>query len=86
MVYKSSTVTEMGDHLATINRGQKVGGVAVPLSVAQEVTPSNIMSPGLRPTSIPSVILIHPALGHNKHGQKVGELLRPFWGRSWVPV
>ena len=49
----------MGDRLATIDIGQKVGA-AVPLSVRQ-------LGPhGPRPISVPSGILIHPTVyGHN---------------------
>jgi len=35
---------------------------AVPLSVGGAGSPSNTMSPGPRPTSIPSDILIHPTV------------------------
>jgi len=47
--------------LATIDMGQKVCvGATVPLSVGRGAgSPSNTMSPGPRPTSIPSGILIH---------------------------
>jgi len=37
-------------------------GAAVPLSVGRAGFPPNTMSPGLRPTSVPSGILIHPAV------------------------
>jgi len=57
--YKSSAVAEMGDRLGTIDMGRKVeAGAVVPLSVGGAWSPSNIMSPGLRPTSVPSGILI----------------------------
>jgi len=57
----------MGDRLATIDMGQKVGA-AVPLSMGGEAgSTSNTMLPGCRPTSVPcgslivsSGILIHP--------------------------
>jgi len=49
----------MGDRLATIDMGRKVGEAAVLLSVGEAGSPSNPMSPGLRPTSVPSGILIH---------------------------
>ena len=49
---------EMGDRLAT-RYGPKSGeGAAVPLSVEGAGSPSSRMSPGLRPTSVPSGILI----------------------------
>ena len=50
-------------------------------------SPSNTMSLGLRPISLPSGILIHPAVwqfGHNGHGPKIGGCAPPFRG-SWVP-
>jgi len=46
--------------LATIDVGQKLGGLRPFLSRAG--FPSNTKSPGLRPTSIPSGILMHPAV------------------------
>ena len=47
---------------------------------------SNTMWPGLRPTSIPSGILIHPAVWHNRHGPKIGGRgCTPLRG-SWVPT
>jgi len=57
---KSSAVAEMGDRLATIDMDQKLG--AVILFKGGAGTPSNTMSLGLRPTSLPSGILIHPAI------------------------
>jgi len=59
---KSSAVAEMGDRLATIDMDQKVGELAVLLSVGIARSPSNTVSPGLRPTSVPSDILIHPTV------------------------
>jgi len=53
----------MGNHFATIDMGEKVEGAAVPLSVGWEMgPPPNTMSPGQRPTFIPSGILIHPTI------------------------
>jgi len=57
---KSSAVAEMGDRLAKIGMGRKVGA-AVPLYVRRSWSPSNTMSPWV-PISIPSGILIHPAV------------------------
>ena len=57
--YKSSAVAEMGDRLATIDKGQKVRGCA-PLGGAGY--PSNTMWLGPRLTSVPSGILIDPAI------------------------
>ena len=43
--------------------------------------PTNTMSPGPRPTFVPSGILVHQPFGHNRHGLKSGWLLCPlFWG------
>jgi len=50
----------MVDFLATVDMDRNVGA-AVPLSVGEAEPPSNTMSPGLRPTSAPNGILIHPA-------------------------
>jgi len=68
---KSSAVAEMGDRFATIDTDQKVGGV-VPALGGGAGSPSNTMSPGSRPTSVPSDILIHQPFGHNRHGPKIG--------------
>ena len=46
-------------------------------------SPSNTMSPRLRPTSVPSGILIQP-FGHNRHGPKIGGSA-PFLGGGAVP-
>jgi len=55
---KSSAVAEMGDRLATVDMGRKVGA-AVPLSVGEARSPSNTVWSGLRPTFVPSFIFIH---------------------------
>ena len=57
---KSSAAPEMGDHLATIDMGRKVGAAVALFGGAG--SPSNTMWPGPRPTSIQSGILIHPAV------------------------
>jgi len=59
---KSSAVAEMGDRFATVDMGRRVGGAAVPLSAGESWSPSNTMSPGPSPTSVPSGILIHPTV------------------------
>jgi len=58
LLNERSAVTGMGDGLATIDMGRKVGA-AMSLSVGAVGSPPNTMSPGPRPTSIPSGILIH---------------------------
>ena len=58
--HKSSAVAEMGDRLATTDMGRKVG-VLCPFPLG-ELGPHNTMSPGPKPTSVPSGILIHPAV------------------------
>jgi len=56
---KTSAVAEMGDRLATVKRAEK-WGAAMPLSVEGGAgSPSKIMWPGTRPTSVPYGILIH---------------------------
>jgi len=83
--YKSSAVAEMGDR-GHNRRGAKEARAAVPFSRGAG-TPSNTKSPGLRPTSIPSGILMHPA-ATIKMGQKLGGggALPPFGERSWVRI
>ena len=63
--------------------GPKTGGCA-PCRRGTE-TPSNTTSPGLRFTSVPSGILIRPAVFHNRHGPKIAWGCAFFWG-SWVPI
>jgi len=66
---KCSAVAEMGDSLATINMGRKEW-LLCPFRGRGAGSPSSTMSPGLRPTSIPSGILIHAAVWpHQRHRQ-----------------
>ena len=60
---KSSAVAEMGDRVHN-RHGPKRGGwlLACYAPFAEAGTPSNSMWPGPRPTSMPSAILIHPAV------------------------
>ena len=53
----------MGDRLATIDMGQQVGLLrcCAPF-LGGAGSPSNTMSPGPRPTSMPSGIYIHPTV------------------------
>jgi len=57
--------------LATIDIGRKLG-VLPPFWDGVPGSPSNTMSLGPRPTSLPSGILIHPAIWHNRYGPKTG--------------
>jgi len=52
--YKSSAVAEMGDCLATIDMGQKVGGGCCVPFHGRSWSPSITLLPGPRPTSVPS--------------------------------
>ena len=57
---KSSAVAEMGDRLATIDMGRKVGAdVRTPFHW-RSWSQSNTVWPGPRPTSVPSGTFIHP--------------------------
>jgi len=67
--YNSSAVAEMGDRLATIDMGRKEG----------------VLCPGLRPTSIPSAILIHPAVWPQQSWAKNWGAAVPFLGRAGSP-
>ena len=57
---KCSAVAGMGDRLVTIDMDRKLG--AVPLWGRGAGSPSNTLSPGPKPTSIPSGILIYPTV------------------------
>ena len=59
--YKSSADANVGDRLATIYTGRKVGA-AVPLSVGELGSHLTQCGIGMRPTSVPSGILIHPTV------------------------
>ena len=59
---KSSAVNQIGDHLATIDMGRKLGGVSLFSGGGAELGPHNTMWPELRPTSMPSFILVHPTV------------------------
>ena len=58
---KSSAVAEMGDLGHNRQGPKRGGGAAEPLSRAVR-TPSNTMWPGRRSTSVPSGVVIHPAV------------------------
>ena len=64
------------NRLAAIDVGGK-WGLLCPIWGAG--SPSNTMSPGPRPTSVPRGIF-----GHNRHGRKLGRA--PLFGGSWVPI
>ena len=83
---KSSPVAEMGDRLATIDMGRKAGGGLLChfFRGGGAGFPCNTMWPGLRPTPVPSGILIHAAIWPQKYRPKIGAV--PLRGRrSWSP-
>jgi len=56
-----------------------------PFGGGRAVSPSSTMWPGPRPISMPSGILIHPAVGATINmGRKLGAL-PPFGEGNWVP-
>jgi len=65
--------------LATIDMGRKFGG-SVPIFRRGAGSPSNTMSLGPRHTSLPSGVLIHPAIWPQHMGRKLGAV--PLWGRG----
>jgi len=69
--YKCSAAAEMGDHLATIDMGQKLGGLCPFCGKGELGTqyPCNTMWPGLTPISAPTGILIHRAVWAQQMGQ-----------------
>jgi len=92
--HKSSAVAAMGDRLATTDMVRKVRA-AVPISVQGAGSPSNTMSPGPRPTSVPTAewhldsysLLTTTHQRHNKHRQKIGGCTFFFWGGGGlVPI
>jgi len=92
---KCSAVAEMGDRLAITDIGRKEGaavfyrvekkGAAVPLSGGGAGSSSNTVWPGPRSTSVATAILIHPPLGYNRRGPKMGDCA-PFGEGSWLPI
>ena len=58
--------------LATIDMGRKLGGGSAPILRRGAGSPSNTKSPGPRRTSIPSGILIHPAIWQQQ-----------IWAENW---
>jgi len=81
---KCSAVAEMGDHLATIDIGQKLW--SVPLLGGWVESPYGTIWPGLRPTFIPRGILIHPAIWPQWAWAKNWGGCAPFLGRGdWSP-
>ena len=83
-LYKCSAVAEMGDRLATIDMGRKLGCA----SLGGTGSPSNTMSSGPRPTFVPTTKWhLDPSsrFAIIDIGRKLG--LCPLFGeRSWVPV
>jgi len=74
-------VAEMGDRLATVDMGPKVGGCCAPFRGGGYGSPSKTMWHGPRYTSLPSGTLIHPAVWHNRHRLELGgEAVSPFFG------
>ena len=60
---KSSAAAEMDDRVHNRHRSKR-GGCCAPFAGGgvRAGSPSNTMSPGLRPTSVPSGILMHPVV------------------------
>jgi len=77
---KSSAVAEMGDCLATIDMGRKMTGLQCPFPCGGAGSPSNAMSPGLRPTAIRRGILIHPAVSPQQTWAENWAADVPLWG------
>ena len=88
--YKSSAVAEMGDRLATIDMGRKVGS-SMPLSM-WKLSPHLAqydLGWGLSPYQVTSWSI--QLFGHNRHGPKIGGLCPFFrageqrYRREWSP-
>ena len=80
--YKSSAVAQMGDRLASIDMGRKLGHIPF---LGEVGLPSNTMSPGPRPTSVPSGILIHPAIWPQRTWSENWGLCPLFLGGTGSP-
>jgi len=72
---RSSAVAERGDRLGTIDMGRKLG--VCPF--LGELGPPNTMSPGPRPTSVPSGILMHISIWPQYTWAETGGCV-PFFG------
>jgi len=77
----------MDDRLATIDMDGKLRG-SCPLFAGAGVTrtPSNTISSGPRPTSIPSSILIHAAIWPQRTWAKDWGTVPLFGEGNWVPI
>jgi len=82
-----SAVTETGDRLATIDIAQKRGCCA-PLGRAGFPSRPNTIWPGPRCISMPSSILINPAVWPQRTWAEKcwGMLCPPLVGGGWVPI
>jgi len=81
---KSSAVAEMGDHLATIDIGRKVGGYSAPFRGGSCVPIKKCrLGRGLPPYQVVSWSI--QMIGHNIHGPKIGGRGCAPLG-SWVPI
>ena len=77
---KSSAVAEMGDRDHNGHGLKRGGNCCAPFAERGAGSPSNTIWPGMRPTSVPSGILIHPAVwpqwtwlssAHRKKNQQI---------------
>jgi len=75
----SDILIHICSRLTTVDMGRKLG--APPLFGEGRLCPHLPKVPGLRPTSIPSGILMHPSVCHNKSGSKIWGL-RPLFGEG----
>jgi len=73
--------------LVTIDMGRKWVGTLPTFGGGETGSPSNAMSLGPRPTSLPSGILIHPAVWSQQTWAENGGGSAPFSGGvNWVPI
>ena len=82
---------DASSRLATIEMGRKLencGGGSAPFFGAWARFPSNIKSPWMRPTSVPTTILIYPAVWPQQTwADFFGGGLSPFFGEGErVPI
>jgi len=79
---KCSAVAEMGDRSATVDISRKEGGCCAPFGRG-ELGPHLTMLPVPRPSSVPSGILIHPAVWPQQTSA-ANWGLKPLG--NWVPI
>jgi len=84
--FKQQQLLRWAQPLGHNRHGPKSEGAAVPFLGGGAGSLSNTMSPGPSPTSLPSGIMIHPAIWLHQTWAEIGGVCAvSLWG-SWVPI